>query len=36
VPSLSLPGLAGQIQDRLATVPVGVPALVPPFVLDIR
>ncbi len=36
VPSLSLPGLAGRIQDWLVAVPVGVPALIPPFVLDIR
>jgi protease-4 len=36
VPSVSLPGLAGRLQDWLAAVPVGVPTLVPPFVLDIR
>jgi protease-4 len=36
VPSVSLPGLAGRMQDWLAAVPAGVPTLVPPFVLDIR
>jgi protease-4 len=36
VPSVSLPGLAGRLQDWLAAVPTGVPALVPPFVLEIR
>ena len=36
VPSLSLPGLAGRMQEWLAAAPVGVPALIPPFVLDIR
>jgi protease-4 len=36
VPSVSLPGLAGRLQDWLAAVPVGVPTLIPPFVLDIR
>ena len=36
VPSVSLPGLAGRMQDWLAAAPVDVPALVPPFVLDIR
>ncbi len=36
IPKTSLPGIAGRVQDWLETAPVGAPALVPPFVLDIR
>jgi protease-4 len=36
IPKTSLPGIAGRVQDWLETAPIGAPALVPPFVLDIR
>jgi hypothetical protein len=35
-PSASLPGIAGRVQDWFESAPLGAPALIPPFVVDIR
>jgi protease-4 len=35
-PSASLPGVAGRVQDWFESAPLGAPALIPPFVVDIR
>jgi protease-4 len=36
LPSASLPALAALVQGWIDSAPIGVPALIPPFVLDIR
>ena len=35
-PRVSLPGIARRLQDLLLSAPLAAPALVPPFVVDIR